>query len=62
MSWRSKITDAQIARGRRLPRTVSYLVAVSAVLIAAFARYAMDPILGSKLMTPATSSGSPSSA
>ena len=29
MSWRSKITDAQIARGRRLPRTVSYLVAVS---------------------------------
>ena len=62
MVLRGGITDAQIARARRLPPTVSYLVAVSAALVAAFARYALDPILGSKLMTPATSSGSPSSA
>ncbi|TMB20991.1 MAG: DUF4118 domain-containing protein [Deltaproteobacteria bacterium] len=49
MSLRSEITEAQNARARRLPRTVSYLVAVSAALVAAFARYALDPIWGSKL-------------
>jgi len=43
---RSEITEAQNARARRLPRTVSYLVAVSAALVAAFARYALDPICG----------------
>src|SRR5437867_7534698 len=47
MSLRGGITDAQIARARRLPPTVSYLVAVSAALVAAFARYALDPIWGS---------------